>query len=270
MLVMECVPPYASAGSWLADPFHFLYNTGHLTLIYWPTMLMKEFHTQQNFQSAVLNCIHRLLPVDGKRFSIDFPDARPDHNIASDKVVMEMTHAYDSRFRKHDPMAPDHFDEMDTAVITNTMLMPDREWKQTFIFRKFFQPHGFFHDADIFLRRERKIVAVLTLLRSDECHPFTVAEIKLLANLQPFIEYALDKMCLSQPAYDMDLHRHFRLTGRESEVAKSSLNGVCNKKLAQQLGISIPTLRTHLQSIYLKMGVHSNGEMISKLLNMMH
>jgi DNA-binding CsgD family transcriptional regulator len=44
------------------------------------------------------------------------------------------------------------------------------------------------------------------------------------------------------------------------------LTGAGNKVLSKHLGISLPTLRTHLQRIFAKVGVRSHAELISRLM----
>ena len=54
-----------------------------------------------------------------------------------------------------------------------------------------------------------------------------------------------------------------QLTARELEVLRGLAAGAHGKDLAARLGISPNTLRTHVQNIMLKLGVHSRMEAIS-------
>lgn len=224
----------------------------------------------EEFQNKVFALINRMLPVDSERFFIYLPHMNLNQETVSDDAVMSMAIQYDDRFWEHDPMFPANFEETDTTVITNSLLMQNDQWKKTVIFKEFFQPNGFFHDADVFFRQRGKIVAVLTLLRMDERNPFTSQEVTLLKNMQPFIEYALSKVYLPKRIQDREiLGERFDLTSRELDVIEFALTGASNKQLIQRLNISLPTLRTHLQKIYTKVGVHSTSELISKLLRML-
>ena len=224
----------------------------------------------EEFQGKVFALVKRMLPVDSERFFIYLPHMNLNQETVSDDTIMTMTNEYMDRYWEHDPMFPANFEETDTTVISNTLLMPNDRWKDTVIFKEFFQPNGFFHDADVFFRQRGKIVAVLTLLRIDEHQPFTDQEIELLKNMQPFIEYALSKVYLPKRIQDREiLGERFDLTSRELDVIEFALTGASNKQLIKRLNISLPTLRTHLQKIYTKVGVHSTSELISKLLRML-
>jgi DNA-binding CsgD family transcriptional regulator len=65
------------------------------------------------------------------------------------------------------------------------------------------------------------------------------------------------------------LSAEYGLTAREMDVVEIALTGAGNKILSKHLGISLPTLRTHLQRIFAKVGVRSNAELISRLMRVL-
>jgi DNA-binding NarL/FixJ family response regulator len=66
---------------------------------------------------------------------------------------------------------------------------------------------------------------------------------------------------IPQPASDME-----KLTPREQEVLSLLAKGYFYKEIADQLGITINTLRNHLKTIYDKLHVHSRTEAAVKFL----
>jgi DNA-binding CsgD family transcriptional regulator len=54
--------------------------------------------------------------------------------------------------------------------------------------------------------------------------------------------------------------RHFGLTHREEEVLSLMVEGHSFQQIESELSIAHPTLRTHVQHIYAKLGVHSGDE----------
>jgi DNA-binding NarL/FixJ family response regulator len=54
------------------------------------------------------------------------------------------------------------------------------------------------------------------------------------------------------------------LTGREQEVLKGLVRGMTYQQVANSLGISVETVRTHIRSIYGKLQVHSVAEAVSR------
>ena len=53
------------------------------------------------------------------------------------------------------------------------------------------------------------------------------------------------------------------LTPRELEILHQLAAGLQNKKVAQQLGLSVATVRNHVHNILGKLGVHSKLEAVS-------
>ncbi len=56
------------------------------------------------------------------------------------------------------------------------------------------------------------------------------------------------------------------LTMKEREVIFGLVDGLSYKMIADRMGISIETVRSHIKSIYVKLRVHSKAEVISKSL----
>ncbi|HEX3719188.1 MAG TPA: response regulator transcription factor [Verrucomicrobiae bacterium] len=57
-----------------------------------------------------------------------------------------------------------------------------------------------------------------------------------------------------------------KLTEREAEVLDYLAKGYANKEIAEKLGLSLPTVRSHLRSIYDKLHVRSRTEAVAKYL----
>lgn len=64
-------------------------------------------------------------------------------------------------------------------------------------------------------------------------------------------------------AADQALQRFMRLTRREKEVLELLVEGCDHDAVADILGISTPTARTHAQNVITKLGVHSRLEAIA-------
>lgn len=220
----------------------------------------------EEFQQALFALVHPLLPADGIRFLIYVPWAQLKQEVGSDAQIDRMAQEYARSFWEVDPMHPSRFEDQEVVVISNSMIMDDIAWRETVIYREFYRPHGYFHNCDMFLKQNGRIVAVLSLVRKRADEPFTAREVELLARLQPFIEYALGKSYVSERVHNRaSLSAEYGLTAREMDVVEIALTGASNKILSKHLGISLPTLRTHLQNIFTKVGVRSNAELISRL-----
>jgi DNA-binding NarL/FixJ family response regulator len=59
----------------------------------------------------------------------------------------------------------------------------------------------------------------------------------------------------------------YKLSNREQEILAHLSKGKGLKLIANDLSISIDTVRTHIKNIYEKLQVHSQAEAVSKAIN---
>ena len=60
----------------------------------------------------------------------------------------------------------------------------------------------------------------------------------------------------------MDKKNNNILTQREKETLKLITKGFCNKKIAEELCVSIHTVKAHIESLYQKLGTHNKVEVV--------
>jgi NarL family two-component system response regulator LiaR len=67
-----------------------------------------------------------------------------------------------------------------------------------------------------------------------------------------------------RPSHDPNMElRIGTLSGREREILGLLANGWSNRRIAQERFLSLHTVRTHVQSILVKLGVHSKLEAVA-------
>ena len=64
-----------------------------------------------------------------------------------------------------------------------------------------------------------------------------------------------------------DPQREFNLSERETEILHGLVNGLTYKMLAEELYISIDTVRSHIKKLYEKLHVHSRSEAVAIAVN---
>ena len=101
-------------------------------------------------------------------------------------------------------------------------------------------------------------VAGLGLIKLEGDSPLSPATLDLADAMRPLIE-----ACLQQHERVRCVLRHkrlsaeYRLTSREVEVAELVSSGCSNDHVAEQLAIRLPTVKSHLLSIFGKTGTTS-------------
>lgn len=119
---------------------------------------------------------------------------------------------------------------------------------------------GYGAPAVLHLRRGGGIVAGVTLLRSCDAPPFAPATIRRLEQFHPLLEHALaaaDDTAAAPPPVSLA----GALTAREAEIAALVAAGISNAGTAAALGVREATVKTHLTSIYAKLGVRSRTQL---------
>jgi ATP/maltotriose-dependent transcriptional regulator MalT len=71
---------------------------------------------------------------------------------------------------------------------------------------------------------------------------------------------------VNQKTLKVDLSDSYELSLREQELIRLIYKGFRNKEVADQLNISVLTVKTHLRNIYRKLDVSSRTSMINKIL----
>lgn len=217
------------------------------------------------FQEQVLSLAGNLLPLSAARFWLINPKINLKGCVFYN-IDNQTEETYQNTYSTMDPMHPNRFEGTEIAVVCSDTIMSDREWRQSLFYREFMGPRHYDHNADLFFRKAGKIIAVLSLLRDDQIGPFSETELKLLRQLQPFMEYALNNIYVPQRFSEREyIAEKYVLTERELDVVEIIMAGVDTKALARELNLSLATAKTHLQHIFRKVGVHSTKELIANL-----
>ena len=120
--------------------------------------------------------------------------------------------------------------------------------------------------ADMFLRREAEIVAILSVMRSETMNSSNAAELELLNNLHPLLEFSLNSIYKPQRVNERSiLGDMFQLSTRELDVIEHIIAGSSNKSIAEKMYLSLSTIKTHLQHIFEKTAVNSRTQLLAKI-----
>ncbi|MGB1237593.1 MAG: response regulator transcription factor [Pseudomonadales bacterium] len=218
------------------------------------------------FQQHSLSLINSLLPLSDAVFFLLEPNMQ--HSAAvifKGEQVMESQ--YTKGFAHMDPLHPERFRDSEARVVTLDSQIAPHLLKQSRYYQEFMQVHQHRYVADMFFRREGQIVAVLSALRAEPMGDFDSTELALLDKVQPFIEYSLNTVYLPQRQYQRSgFVTRYQLTDRELDVLELLLRGAQNKEIAKHLGISLATVKTHIQHLFAKTQSSNRSELIGRAL----
>lgn len=81
--------------------------------------------------------------------------------------------------------------------------------------------------------------------------------------LAPTVQGRVVSVALGGNHSSHDQRPHDRLTSREVEVLSSMADGLRNEQIAVRLGISVVTVKTHINHIFAKLGVVDRGQAVA-------
>jgi DNA-binding CsgD family transcriptional regulator len=218
------------------------------------------------FQREALDLVNGLLPLTSSGFYLVGPDMRHS-GVVFRNLDLAVERDYSQKYRELDPLNPALFAQTEERVVCIDEQLSEAELLDSAYYREFMQPLKHRHVADMFLRRDQDIVAVLTMLREAALGPFTDTELSLAGQLQPFIQYSLNTVYLPKRYRERDsVQKTYQLTDRELDVLELIVAGASNKVIARQLALSLATVKTHIQHIFRKAQVVSRTELSALVL----
>ena len=111
--------------------------------------------------------------------------------------------------------------------------------------------------------------AGLGILKSPEDPPFCAESLGFAEAMQPYIEFNLAAHPrLRRQRLTAHLSTSFKFTRREIEVTTLLRAGCTNHDVADELGISLGTVKTHVMRIFDKLGVENRASLVSRVIQL--
>jgi DNA-binding NarL/FixJ family response regulator len=189
-------------------------------------------------------------------------------NMSPDNLAL-----YEQHYQFRDPIT--HKMQVYRRAVAANEIMPQRELMTTEFFNDFLSRDGLHYGINIYVYDDGdRNIGDFRIWRSRHRDNFTDVDLKILDLIAPYFRNAMRNITIARhqlPCTDLeDVSRQladaWALTRRETDVALAMLEGSSDKAISDRLCISLPTLRTHVQHIYAKLGVGSRAEFCSRIL----
>ena len=157
-----------------------------------------------------------------------------------------------------------------------------RDFRSSEYYLSYYRPIRMVDEVSYLIRLDEGNAAYVSVMRLGSARPFRHAECQGLEAVLPAIGAAMRHACGLQArveslpdAASRALHGHLSkafsnfgagvLSERESEVTRLLLKGLAPKVVGRMLNIAPGTVRNHIKSIYMKLGVRSQAELLAAL-----
>ena len=187
--------------------------------------------------------------------------------VAVEGVDQSRLSLYQSTFYEHDPCSPSRM--IDLQMRTQTLGQASSTLPSGAVerYRPYMNFSGIRDSLEMLFWCDGRAIAGMGLIARDDdapCIPLEV--IKLADSMQPYIETSL----LRHPHVMRERARHrllahYMLSPRELAVANLVCRGLTNMEIAEELSISLPTVKSHLQNMFEKMRVPNRASLISEV-----
>jgi len=216
------------------------------------------------FQRECIKLVASLVPLSSCIFYL-VDTSMLDRGAVMVNLDASANRDYQRKYRSLDPLDPARFARSGEKLVCLDDLLCEGELLQSAYYREFMQPLNHRHVADVFLRRDGGIVAVLSVLREAALGRFGSDELGLLLKLQPFLEYALNSVYFPKRTRERQtVQARYKLTDREVDVLEWIIAGASNKMIARELAVGLATVKTHMQHLFAKVKVTSRISLLAR------
>ena len=212
------------------------------------------------------SCASALLASSGWVTYVVGPELKIKHFLSSNTPCEEQKD-YEKHFAAIDPLSPAHCLARECWVTTLRQMLSPLVAEHATYQTQFMQRHGIVDALEIFLKSDADIILGCSLLRHGEAPEFSRRDIEKAEALRILGNFALARTFpRHQASLEMIIERFPALTAREATMVQLVAAGLSNKQLCRELDISLPTVKTHLLSVFRKMGVASRTELAARVL----
>lgn len=184
-------------------------------------------------------------------------------------VEEEFMSLYDSTFYKMDYVSW-IFQDSESIVYKESDLVSSQVRKRSPFYNDYLLKFGVTTIAGISIAHNNTFLGAVALYRNESQPDFDDKDLYILELLTPHLERRLDKeTTIFQNKHKNDsvfLKYHYGITHREIEIMGYLLYGYSNEDISGELEISVNTVKTHIKSIFSKIGVNSRTQMTKFIL----
>lgn len=160
----------------------------------------------------------------------------------------------------------------ETSVYRDTNILDSAIREKTDFYVNFLRPEDIVFGCGILIIKNGRVIGIFNLFRNEQLEDFMDKELYILDILKNHLEnmiYNVTQLCRANISVNKNLNAFadtFSLTDREVEVLCLINKGYSNQKIADELSISLSTVKKHVYNLFSKTGVVNRSQLISLFL----
>ncbi|TDO92259.1 regulatory LuxR family protein [Halanaerobium saccharolyticum] len=238
--------------------FSFIYETGKITDL-------------NNYSYYFLQKLNKLIPFYAANFFLFDENEEIIESPVCLNVNNQALNAYNSYYYQIDAIREIAFNQIEPSRSTD--LMDYKKWVKTEYFTDFLKKNNLYYSCGIDIHHQERLLGTISLFRDKNDNDFSLKDLLYLKLISQQCSNQLNKLfIINNLERKIQKNRHgllekagqkFQLTEREKELLKLLIEGKNNQEIAQDLFISINTVKKHLSHIFNKTEVKNRTELVS-------
>jgi DNA-binding CsgD family transcriptional regulator len=227
-----------------------------------------------NYSYNFLKKINDLIPFYAANFFLFENNIQEKEKTIIFNISDQVLKDYDEYYYKIDDIRKIAFDRPEASRSSD--LMDYKRWSQSEYFNDFLAKNHLYYSAGIDIHFKEQLLGTISLFREEKDGDFNLNDLLYLELIRKYCSSQLFKILKINQLQNekrLDNEKSFKvecdkytITNRERDVLKLVLVGKSNNQIAEELYISINTVKKHLSHIYRKMNVKSRTELTARIL----
>lgn len=218
-----------------------------------------DFQTWSGFVDRFTAAVCQSLRVDAFfSYKIDQNLATTEHYFGN--LSATLVDQYLSQMQIYDPLSiqnqQDHSHQM---VVLSQQHIPEP-------YADFIERHQVGDNIELYFNEQNTPIRGISLIR--KTGPFLLQELEGLKSFYQLADFCIQQNFQTKAVLSPRLLQSFQLTKKQFEVVSLISQGKDNQQIAQQLFISLSTVKTHIQHIFQKLEVQNRAQLLSKILQL--
>ena len=246
-----------------------MYLTGYqLNLLARVMTTLAEPHEERDIRTRVGQLMLDLL---GAQYYASYVwDEKQKRFDSGVRINMDATNIeqYERHYQYHDPITFKL--QQHRRAVRVTDVMPQNQLMRTEFFNDFLTRDGLYWGVNLYAWSDNHNIGDMRIWRDKRRENFTRDDLELLNLVRPALVAALYRSRIDTGMSEVvasacSLGAEVLLSAREREIAHLVARGLADKDIARRLGISITTVRTHIDHAFRKLNVNNRMTLVHKL-----
>ena len=224
-----------------------------------------------NYIDIVMKEMDNIIPYYAANFFTYNQTTQGLNKLQSKNISQKAIWEYENYYYAIDDIKEKTFNQK--IPIKSTEIMDYREWGKTEYFNDFLSTNNLYYSCGVDIHYKNKLLGTIGLFREKTDPDYNKKDLHILDVLKGQMANQMFKLNTiemmkknTNKEVDKKLAKSeqvFNLTDREVELINHLIDGKNNKQLADELYISINTVKKHLNNIFRKTEVNNRTELTS-------